>query len=283
MALLVLDSPQAMHAWCAQQRRLDHRVGLVPTMGALHQGHLTLIDHAHWHSDVVVVSIFVNPLQFNRRDDFDQYPRPMHDDLAQCEARRVAAVYAPTPESMYPQGFETHIEPGALAEMLEGAGRPGHFRGVATVVAKLFNAVRPDVAVFGEKDFQQLTVVRQMALDLDMDIDIIGVETVREHDGLAMSSRNRRLSPTQRDAALVVPGALSAIQAAFSGGIRGSAELCEIAARFVVAQPLARLEYIDIVDPHTLHQLDTVNADARAVIAVWFDEVRLIDNIALTD
>jgi len=199
---VVFDAPGAMSAWSGRQRVAGQRVALVPTMGALHDGHLALIDEARSHADLVVVSIFVNPLQFNRSDDFDAYPRPIDDDLALCAAHGVDAVYAPRATAMYPAGFETHVSPGSLAEVLEGAQRPGHFRGVTTVVAKLFGAVRPHVAVFGQKDFQQLAIIRRMTTDLDMGIEIVGMATVREADGLAMSSRNRRLSPAQRDAAV---------------------------------------------------------------------------------
>jgi pantoate--beta-alanine ligase len=280
--MLIFESPSAMAAWSSAQRSDHKTIGFVPTMGALHDGHLMLIHEAQQVSDVVVVSIFVNPLQFNRRDDFEHYPRPAAQDLERCRERGVTAVYAPTADAMYPAGFDTHIEVGQLAQPLEGAGRPGHFRGVATVVTKLFNAVQPHVAFFGEKDFQQLTVIKRMVIDLDMPINIVGCITTREPDGLALSSRNARLSPTQRDAAIVVPEALAAISAAHERGITSSRELRDIATHVVRQQPLARLEYIDIVDPHTLHQVDTVDAEVRVVIAVWVGDVRLIDNIALS-
>jgi len=280
--MLILESPSAMAAWSSAQRSDHKTIGFVPTMGALHDGHLMLIHEAQQVSDVVVVSIFVNPLQFNRRDDFEHYPRPAAQDLERCRERGVTAVYAPTADAMYPAGFDTHIEVGQLAQPLEGAGRPGHFRGVATVVTKLFNAVQPHIAFFGEKDFQQLTVIKRMVIDLDMPINIVGCITTREPDGLALSSRNTRLSPTQRDAAIVVPEALAAISAAHERGITSSRELRDIATHVVRQEPLARLEYIDIVDPHTLHQVDTVDAEVRVVIAVWVGDVRLIDNIALS-
>lgn len=274
----IFESPAAMRSWSDDQRALGLRIGLVPTMGALHAGHLALISTARERCDAAVVSIFVNPLQFNRSDDFELYPRPFDDDLEQCRAADVGAVYAPTGISMYPSGFETHVEPGSLAEPLEGAGRPGHFRGVTTVVCKLFNAVRPDVAVFGQKDFQQLAVIRRMVDDLDMGIEISSVATVREHDGLALSSRNRRLSPDQRAAAVVVPRALDAIERAVDAGIRDAGELTRLAADAVATQALARIEYVDVVDPHTLRAPTDMNALLLAVIAVWFDDVRLIDN-----
>ncbi len=281
--MLVFDSPATMTAWSASQQLAGHRVGLVPTMGALHHGHVALIGEAQRSCDVVVVSIFVNPLQFNRRDDFDRYPRPGQGDLDVCVANGVDAVYAPTAEAMYPPGFDTHVEIGRLAETLEGAGRPGHFRGVATVVAKLFNAVRPHIAVFGEKDFQQLAVINQMVNDLDMAITIVAVRTEREADGLAMSSRNQRLTSLQRDAAVVVPAAIEAVKAAFVGGNCNAHELCQIATNVVSIEPFARLEYVDLVDPHTLQHINTVNDSTRVIIAVWFDDIRLIDNAALSD
>ncbi len=216
------------------------RVGLVPTMGALHEGHLRLVELARRHADVVVVSIFVNPLQFDRRDDFERYPRPIDGDLVLCEAVGADAVYAPTAGAMYPPGFQTHVEPGALAAPMEGAGRPGHFRGVTTVVTKLFNAVRPAVAVFGQKDYQQLAIIRRMALDLDTGIEIVTAPTVREPDGLAMSSRNRRLSPSNRAAAVCVPHALEAAAQAMANGERRSEVLVAAAAAVIAGEPAAR-------------------------------------------
>ena len=279
--MLVFDTQSTMHAWSSAQHVESRRIGLVPTMGALHRGHVTLIRQAQRLCEVVVVSIFVNPLQFNRREDFDHYPRPAADDLELCSSLGVAAVYAPTDDTMYPAGFDTHIEVGQLADTLEGAGRPGHFRGVATVVAKLFNAVRAQVAVFGEKDFQQLMIISRMVFDLDMAITIVPVPTERESDGLAISSRNGRLSPRQRDAATVVPSALAAARKAFESGERNSRTLCEMAAQVVALEQLARLEYVDIVDPLTLRGIDPVQPGARVVIAVWFGDIRLIDNIAI--
>ena len=200
-----------MRAWSDAHRAAGRRVALVPTMGALHAGHLALVDEARRHADVVIVSIFVNSLQFDRPDDFTGYPRPIDDDLEMCRARSVDAVYAPVAATMYPEGFETHVEPGPLGDVLEGEHRPGHFRGVATVVAKLFLAARPHVAVFGQKDFQQLTIIRRMNDDLDMGVEIIGLPTVREPDGLALSSRNRRLTAAQRAAAVCVPRMLDTV------------------------------------------------------------------------
>jgi pantoate--beta-alanine ligase len=250
-------------------------------MGALHAGHLALIEEAHRHGQAVVVSIFVNPLQFNRSDDFDKYPRPIDQDVASCAAAGVDAVYAPTAAAMYPAGFQTHVEPGPLAAGLEGSSRPGHFRGVTTVVAKLFGAMRPDVAVFGQKDFQQLAIIRRMVTDLDMAVEIVGLPTVREPDGVAMSSRNQRLSPENRRAAVCVVEALRLVAEHVAEGRRDVGELLAAAGERIAAEPLASPEYIQIVDPLTLEPLAALDRPAVIVTAVWFGDVRLIDNVGL--
>lgn len=279
--MLILGSPREAHRWSAGEHLAGRAIGFVPTMGALHTGHLALIAEAHSRADTVAVSIFVNPLQFNRPDDFRAYPRPLDADLETCRAAGVAAVYAPDGSSMYAPGFETHVEPGETAALLEGAMRPGHFRGVTTVVAKLFNAVQPHVAVFGEKDYQQLAVIRRMVADLDFAVEIVGLPTVREADGLAVSSRNRRLSSEQRRGAVVVPRALRAISDAVTAGEDDVSTLLERATSVVGAEPLATLEYLQIVDPLTLAPLERIDGQARALIAAWFGQVRLIDNCAV--
>jgi pantoate--beta-alanine ligase len=279
--VLVLDDPGAMRAWSEQVREAGRTVGLVPTMGALHDGHLALIELARDRADDVVVSIFVNPLQFERDDDFDRYPRPIDDDVAACAAAGVAAVYAPTAASMYPEGFQTHVEPGALADGMEGAMRPGHFRGVTTVVAKLFGATHPHLAVFGEKDFQQLAVIRRMVDDLDMGIEIVAAPIVREPDGLALSSRNRRLPPADRAAAVSIPRGLEAAASAVAAGERDVAVIESTARAVVAAEPRARVEYVTVFDAQTLHPIDVLDRPARIATAVWFDDIRLIDNLPL--
>jgi pantoate--beta-alanine ligase len=276
-----LTSPQAMQAWADAARRAEHRIALVPTMGALHDGHLALVAEARRHAACVVVSIFVNPLQFNRPDDFARYPRTLADDAARCAAAGVDAIYAPTPGAMYPEGHQTHVEVERLSEPLCGAARPGHFRGVTTVVTKLFHAVRPDVAVFGEKDFQQLAVVRRLTADLDFGIEIVGVPTVREADGVALSSRNRLLSTDERRAAVCVPRALQAAAAALGRGVTRAADVVRAATSVVAAEPKARLEYAETCDPETLEVVEAVTGPTLLALAVWVGSVRLIDNRVL--
>jgi pantoate--beta-alanine ligase len=270
-----------MQTWSRARHAEAHTIACVPTMGALHAGHLALIERAHQLGDLVVVSIFVNPLQFNRPDDFDTYPRPIDIDLDACRAAGVDAVYAPTAADMYPAGFQTHVEPGPLAEPFEGAGRPGHFRGVNTVVAKLFGAMQPDVAVFGEKDLQQLAIIRRMVTDLDFAVEIVSLPTVREADGLAISSRNQRLTAAQRRAATCVNESLRIAADAHAAGETDGGKLTAMAADRIAAEPLARLEYLGVVDPETLQPLDVVDRPAVVLAAVWFGDVRLIDNVRL--
>ena len=278
----IVTTPGALHDWSDAQRRSGLRVGLVPTMGALHAGHLALIDEARWRCDVVVVSIFVNPLQFDRPDDFAGYPGPIDDDVALCRERGVDAVYAPVAATMYPEGFQTYVDPGSLGDVLEGAQRPGHFRGVTTVVTKLFNAARPHVAVFGQKDFQQLAIIRRMNADLDLGIEIVGMATIRGPDGVALSSRNRRLSAAQRAAAVCVPTSLQAVADAYAAGELDATVLTSIGRTVVDAEPLARFEHLELVDAATLRPAPIAGPDTVAVTAVWFDHVRLIDNRLLT-
>ena len=267
-----------MRSWSATRRGAGSSIALVPTMGALHDGHLALIERARTVSDEVVVSIFVNPLQFNEPVDFDSYPRPIDDDVAACRSVGVAAVYAPTAALMYPPNFQTTVMPGALAELLEGPMRPGHFAGVTTVVTKLFGAVTPTFALFGEKDYQQLMIITQMVADLDLGIEVIGVPTVREDDGLAKSSRNLRLSQLDREAAVVIDKALAAAATAVTGGLHDAAAVKTLVREMIEAEPRAQLEYVAVVDPVTLEPLTTIVSQARVLTAAWFGDVRLIDN-----
>jgi pantoate--beta-alanine ligase len=274
----VLTTPHAARAFAGEHRRAGRTVALVPTMGALHRGHLQLVTEAGRRSDVVIVSIFVNPLQFDRDADLHAYPRPIDDDLDACRVAGVDAVYAPTAAVMYPAGFQTHVEPGVLAAGLEGTHRPGHFRGVTTVVTKLFAAAQPDVAVFGRKDLQQLAVIRQMTLDLDLGIEIVGVDTVREPDGLALSSRNQRLTADQRVAAVCLWHAVGEARAAVASGPRSVDHVERVAAGVITAEPSARLEYATIVDERSLLPAAAIDEHSVLTMAVWFGDVRLIDN-----
>jgi pantoate--beta-alanine ligase len=273
-----IGTPRAMQAWSDVRRAAGERVGLVPTMGALHDGHVALIAEARRRAERVVVSVFVNPIQFDRREDFDRYPRTLEDDKARCAAAGVDVVYAPSAAAMYPEGFAASVEVSRLTEPLCGRERPGHFRGVTTVVTKLFHAVRPHVAVFGEKDWQQLAVVRRMTTDLDFGIEIVGVPTVREEDGLALSSRNRRLGPAERGAARCVPRALDAAANMAATGETRLAMILGRARMEIAAEPRARLEYAEIRDPETLEEVVELKSPALLGMAVWVGDVRLIDN-----
>ena len=276
--MTTLTEPRPMQAWADAERAAGRHIALVPTLGALHDGHLALVAEARRRAERVVVSVFVNPIQFDRRDDFEQYPRPVEDDLRICAAAGVDAVYVPSAAAMYPEGFQSAVEVARLTEPLCGAARPGHFRGVTTVVTKLFHAVRPDVAVFGEKDYQQLAVVRRMTADLDFGIEIVGVATVREPDGLALSSRNRRLGADDRAAARCVPRALDAAADVVRAGERRAAAVVARATAVIGAEGRARLEYAELRDPETLAEVTEVAGPALLALAVWVGGVRLIDN-----
>jgi len=275
-----IHTVNAMHAWADRVRQSGETLALVPTMGALHDGHLALVEAAGSHADAVVVSVFVNPLQFDQRVDFDAYPRPIDEDVDHCRHAGVQAVYAPTAAAMYPPGFDTRVVPGTLADRLEGAARPGHFDGVATVVTKLFAAVRPDVAVFGEKDYQQLALVRRLAADLDLGVQIVSVPTVRDADGLALSSRNRLLDGPQRLAARCVPRALAAVTRAIRQGVDSPRAALDHGFAVVAAEPAARLDYLELVDAATFGPARELRpGSVRLVTAVRVGDVRLIDNV----
>lgn len=253
--------------------------GLVPTMGYLHEGHLSLVRRAHQENDRVGVSIFVNPTQFNNPNDLAVYPRDMGRDLALLREAGVDLVWTPTPEMVYPPGYQTYVEVEEVTRPLEGAARPGHFRGVATVVAKLFNVFQPQRTYFGQKDAQQVVVIRRMVEDLNFNLKIVVGPTVREADGLAMSSRNARLSPAARQAATCLYRALLAAKSAFEQGQR-SADSLRTAMRAVIeATPLTRLDYASVAHPTTLAELEIVEDRTLLSLAVFVDEVRLIDNM----
>ncbi|MBN2387661.1 MAG: pantoate--beta-alanine ligase [Anaerolineales bacterium] len=261
--------------------KLPGPVGFVPTMGYLHAGHISLVEHARRDCAGVVVSIFVNPTQFGPNEDLASYPRDLPRDLSLLEAAGVDLVWTPTPESMYPPGFQTWVEVAGLTTPLEGAQRPGHFRGVTTVVAKLFNAVGPEKAYFGQKDAQQAAVLRRMTCDLDFPIEIVVCPIMREPDGLAMSSRNTYLDPQQRQAATVLYRALSAARAAYDQGQRDAGALRRIVRETIGSEPLAKLQYVSCADFDTLEELDRIEGRALLSMAVYVGKTRLIDNFVL--
>ncbi|MGE5251153.1 MAG: pantoate--beta-alanine ligase [Bacteroidota bacterium] len=256
-------------------------VGLVPTMGYLHEGHLSLIRKARDECDHVVVSIFVNPTQFGPTEDLSRYPRDLARDLALMEPIGPDIVWTPTADEMYPEGFQTWVEVETLTQVLEGAMRPGHFRGVTTVVAKLFNAVQPQRAYFGQKDAQQAAVIRQMTRDLNFPIELVVCPTLRETDGLAMSSRNKYLEGEDRAAALVLFRALNAARNAYQAGERDAEALRRLMRETITAEPRARLQYVSCADPDTLQELETVTSKALLSMAVFIGNTRLIDNVIL--
>jgi pantoate--beta-alanine ligase len=263
------------------RRLLDAPLGFIPTMGYLHDGHLSLARQARTECRSVAVSIFVNPTQFGPSEDLSKYPRDLERDLAMLESVGVDLVWTPTPEVMYPPGYQTWVDVQDVTQGLEGAQRPGHFRGVTTVVAKLFNAVHPDKAYFGQKDAQQAAVVRRMTVDLNFPVEIVVCPIMREPDGLAMSSRNVYLNPAQRRAATVLFRALTAAQAAYDAGERDAGQLREIVTSTVAAEPLARLQYVSCADYVTLQELDRLTGKTLLSMAVFFGNTRLIDNFTL--
>jgi pantoate--beta-alanine ligase len=261
--------------------RLPRPLGLVPTMGFLHAGHISLAERARRECASVAVSIFVNPTQFGPAEDLSRYPRDLPHDLALLEAAGVDLVWTPTPEEMYPPGYQTWVGVDGLTSPLEGAQRPGHFRGVTTVVAKLFNAVGPQKAYFGQKDAQQAAVIRRMTIDLDFPIEIIICPTLRAPDGLALSSRNTYLSPEERTAATVLFRALSAAKAAYEAGERHAERLRQVMQEVIDAEPLARLQYVSCADYDTLEELEQVSGKCLLSMAVLVGKTRLIDNFVL--
>jgi len=254
-------------------------VGFVPTMGALHKGHGALLEEARSRCSVVVASIFVNPIQFDQKSDYDLYPRVLENDIAFCAARRVDYIFAPSDNEMYPEPQRTFVDVNEVSEHLCGRNRPGHFRGVATVVLKLFHIVQPHFAFFGEKDYQQLTLVRRLVRDLNIPIQVIGVPTARESDGLALSSRNRRLNLRERAFAPLLYKALLGAQRSIAHGERNVVAIKEHAQRVLHSVPDIKIDYFDLVDPETLRPVNAVEGPVRAALAVWIGKTRLIDNV----
>ncbi len=270
-----------MRTWSVRQRAAGLRVSFVPTMGYLHEGHLSLVRQARERGDRVVVSIFVNPIQFDREDDLVSYPRDLERDRRLLAEEGVDVLFTPDPRAMYADDFVTTVDVERLTDELCGAHRAGHFRGVTTVVSKLFHAVQPDVAVFGQKDYQQLAVVRRMVRDLDFGIEIVGGEPVREPDGLALSSRNSRLDPASRAAAICVPRALDAARLAVADGERRAAAVEQAVADALASEPRATLEYARVVDVDSLDALEAFEGPVQLAVAVWIGGVRLIDNVRI--
>jgi pantoate--beta-alanine ligase len=258
-------------------------VGFVPTMGYLHEGHLVLARRAKAENRIAAVSIFVNPTQFGPTEDFARYPRDPDRDLSLLEKEGVDWVFMPPVEDMYPKGSSSWVDVDKVTDRLEGAIRPGHFRGVATVVAKLFNIVQPTRAYFGQKDAQQVVVIKKMVADLNMNLEVVVVPTVREPDGLAMSSRNIYLNPEERKASVVLWRSLNLVRQLWSQGERNADSLRQQVIAFIQEEPLARIDYVSIADPETLEELSEINRSALVSLAVRFGKTRLIDNIILGD
>lgn len=268
---------QQMRAW----RQAGKSVGLVPTMGYFHEGHLSLMRRARADNDAVVVSLFVNPTQFGPHEDLERYPRDFAQDCRKAEALSVDVLFAPSAEEMYPPGYCTYVHVEGLTASLCGASRPGHFRGVATVVLKLFHIIPADRAYFGEKDFQQLRVIQRMVADLNLDVEIVPMPIVREPDGVALSSRNAYLNPAERQAATVLYRALQRAQEQVAAGDRDARELQQAVAAFIRSEPLARIDYVAVVDPQTLEEVSEVAGPTLLALAVHIGPARLIDNVVL--
>lgn len=278
----IINRRQRMASLARKLRRENKTIGFVATMGALHEGHLALIKEARQMSDVVIVSIFVNPTQFNEQADFDKYPRDLTNDAAFLSEYQVDYIFAPETSEIYGDNFSTYVYVEGLTETLEGAARPGHFRGVATIVTILFNTIRPDFAFFGQKDAQQVAVIKRLTQDLGFDTEIIVAPTVREETGLAMSSRNSRLSDEERQKASIIYQALREAKSAARAGERNAAHLAEIVRQKIESEPAAQIDYIAVVDNETLEPIEKIRENAVLVaVAVRFGKVRLIDNTVL--
>ena len=270
-----------MKSVCRGATRDRKTLGLVPTMGALHEGHLSLVRAARSQCDVTAVSIFVNPLQFGPTEDLDKYPRTLQRDAALLEELGVDFVFAPSSAEMYPPGAQTYVDAGDLSGKLDGGSRPEHFRGVATVVCKLFEVVRPDRAYFGQKDAAQVAVLRKMARDLNLDVEIVVCPIVREADGLALSSRNVYLNAAERKQALVLSRSLQRVKATAEAGEHDARKLVELGLREIATEPAAKLDYFAVVDPDTLDPVEKVSPGTLVAVAAWVGTTRLIDNLVL--
>jgi pantoate--beta-alanine ligase len=277
----IINAINDMRSLAVTTRASGKRIALVPTMGYLHDGHASLMREGRRRGDLLVASIFVNPTQFGAGEDFDSYPRDLGSDAALAAEAGVDVIFAPVASEMYPAGYQTWVDVDRLTLPLCGASRPGHFRGVTTVVCKLFNIVMPHVALFGKKDYQQLAVVGRMTVDLNMGVEIVGMPIVREADGLAMSSRNAYLSPAERAGALCLSRALHEARRGFMAGERDAAKLRRRAEAVIVAEPLARMEYVELRDGSTLEEIGQADERTVLALAVRIGTTRLIDNCIL--
>lgn len=277
----VIESVAEMKSACRGGTRAAKTLGLVPTMGALHEGHLSLVRASREQCDVTAVSIFVNPLQFGPTEDLDKYPRTLERDSGLLRELNVDLLFVPTVAQMYPPGAKTYVDVSDLSSKLDGGSRPGHFRGVATIVCKLFEIVRPDRAFFGQKDAAQVALLRKMVRDLDMDVEMVICPIVRETDGLAMSSRNAYLNPEQRKQALVLSRSLQSVSSAIDSGETNAAKLIEVGSRVIDSEPAAKLDYFVIVDRDTLEPVEQASRGMLVAVAAWVGSTRLIDNFVI--
>ena len=277
----ILRTKEAVRSWTRDQREQNNTIGLVPTMGFLHEGHLSLMRIARQNADTVITSIFVNPTQFGPNEDLDAYPRDFERDEALCEAEGVNAIFYPTPETMYPPNYSVYVNEDTMSAGLCGASRPIHFKGVLTVVAKLFNICTPDVAVFGEKDAQQLRLLRRLALDLDFDVRIESGPIIRESDGVAMSSRNKYLSEDERAHATILRRALDLAEQRFAEGERDANIIIQAMTDLIQTAPTAKIDYLEAVDDENLTPVSTIDVPTLIALAVQFGQARLLDNTVL--
>ncbi len=277
----IFTEPQEMQKHILSLKSKGNKVAVVPTMGYLHKGHLSLMEKAKKYGDILVVTIFVNPTQFAPNEDLTQYPRDFRGDEKKCKETGADIIFYPTPENMYPKNYKTYVNVNDITENLCGASRPTHFRGVTTVVAKLFNITLPDYAFFGEKDFQQLVVIKRMVKDLNFPVKVIGCPIVREKDGLAMSSRNKYLSDDERKQALSINRAIKKVSELFHSGIKKSEILIKEAENIITEEPFAKIDYLKIVDIETMKDIPYIDKNALFAVAVYIGATRLIDNIKL--
>lgn len=277
----IVRRAQSMREVCKKARANGRTIGLVPTMGALHRGHLSLVRRVKELADVVIVSIFVNPTQFGPEEDFDRYPRDLARDVDLCIAEEVDFVFAPKVDELYPSDAETIVECQALSARIEGVSRPGHFRGVTTVVAKLFNIVEPTLAAFGQKDAQQAVIIKRMVRDLMFDVEVLVLPIVRDEDGVALSSRNSRLTPEQRETARAIPAALNAAREAIEQGVKHVDRVLEAASEPLEAAPGLEIDYLELVGADDLERVEQIQGPTLLLVAARVGDVRLLDNVRL--